>query len=127
VTQPSEDWEHFKQEIGLTAELEASAPNHVEVPATNWHQNFYIARSSIAGDGTFTARPFPSGSLVGPAWIQGKRTELGCKVNHSPTPTARMVKLTGDVWLMTSTDTAANQELTTNYRDTVRLFRSEPK
>lgn len=111
------DWARFKAEIGLTDEIETSAPNHVEIAAPN--KNFYIAPSVIAGSGTFAAESFPAETMIGPAWIKGARTELGCMGNHSVNPTAKMVVLGTDVWLMTKTEVAKSAELTTNYRETM--------
>lgn len=112
------DWYAFKAEIGLTDALEASAPNHIEIPAGEWQSNFYLAPSKISGEGTFAARSFPAGHVIGPAWIEGKRTELGCKGNHSQTPTAKMTFSQGNVWLVTIREVAKDEELTTSYRET---------
>jgi hypothetical protein len=117
------DWHSFKAEIGLTDALEQSAPNHVEIPAEEWRGNFYMAPSRIAGNGTFAALAFCGGSLVGPAWIKGKRTELGCYGNHSTTPTAKMMFRDGNVWLETIASVDRGAELTTNYRDTLSTMR----
>jgi len=111
------DWVRFKAEIGLTDELEASAPNHVEISEPN--KNFRIASSVIAGIGTFAASPFQTGALIGRAWIDGKRTELGSFGNHSISPTAEMVPIGNDVWLVTKTEVVRGEELTTNYRETM--------
>ena len=66
------DWQNFKEEIGLTDSLEASAPNYVEIPAEAWSGNFYTAPSLVAGNGTFASRSMRVGSVVGPAWVKGK-------------------------------------------------------
>ena len=117
------DWQNFKEEIGLTDSLEAGAPNHVEIPAEAWSENFYTAPSLIAGNGTFASLSLRVGSVVGPAWIKGKRTELGCFGNHSITPTAKMMFRDGDVWLETIIGVDRGAELTTNYRDTLSTMR----
>jgi hypothetical protein len=117
------DWHRFKGEIGLTPPMEASAPNHVEVHAEGLGNSFVISPSRIAGVGTFAARSFCAGSFIGPAWVCGKRTELGCYGNHSVAPTARMKFLGPDVWLVALVDVEPGDELTTNYRDTLAAMR----
>ena len=112
------DWQAFKKEIGITDELEASAPNHIEVSAGPSSENFYIGPSEIAGEGTLAAWNLPAEYVVGPAWLEGKRTVLGCKGNHSLKPTARIVVVPRGLWLVTNYRVEKNQELTTNYRET---------
>lgn len=115
------DWERFKDQIGLTGDAEAAAPNHVEVKSDGAGVNFEILPSQIAGFGTCAKRYFAAGDPVGEAWIGGKRTELGCFGNHSMAPNAAM-EPTGagpDVLLRAISDIAPGDEVTTNYRETI--------
>lgn len=111
-----EDWAAFKLEIGLTDLQETLAPNHVEVSVSD--DNFFIGPSRIAGEGVFADVDLPAGTLVGPSWINGKRTELGSKCNHSLAPSARMVFSDKLIQLITTRAVARGEELTTNYRET---------
>jgi len=110
------DWTAFKKEIGLTDLQETRAPNHIEVSISD--DNFYIAPSQIVGEGTFAETDLPEGSVVGAAWIGGKRTELGCKGNHSLKPNAAMLFSRDLIQLITLRTIRRGEELTTNYRET---------
>lgn len=103
--------------------MEAAAPNHVEISANEWKKNFWIGPSRIAGCGTFAARAFSAGAIIGPAWIAGRRTELGCYGNHSVAPTAYMKFSEGCVLLVALLNMNSGEELTTNYRDTLATIR----
>ena len=116
------DWELFRSEIGLTDAIENSAPNHVEISVIP--ERFYTAKSSLSGEGGFAKRDLDPGEIVGEAWIGGKRTELGCLVNHSKLPNCAMFFADGNVHLMAITLIGEGEELTTNYRDTMALWRS---
>lgn len=110
-----QDWQDFKQQIGLTDGLETVAPNHVEVEVDL--PDIFIAESEIAGEGTFAGKVFQPSELIGPAWLGGKRTLLGCKGNHSLKSNAMLVYGRFSIWLVATAKILKGQEITTNYRE----------
>lgn len=119
-----EDFARFCDEIGLTPEIRATAPNHAEVPTDDkWLRNFRIGPSEIEGNGTIAARDIAAGEIVGPAWSPDrKRAVLGCMGNHSPTPNAEMFFNSDGVWLVAREGISRGQEITTNYRHTMERW-----
>lgn len=80
-----------------------------------------LGTSQVEGTGVFPTRPFRNGEVVGPARLNGFRTQLGRYVNHSSNPNARMTLADhGDIMLVLTQD-ITQEEITTDYRHTLAL------
>ncbi len=71
----------------------------------------------LRGEGTFAGKVFQPSELIGPAWLGGKRTLLGCKGNHSLKSNAMLVYGRFSIWLVATAKILKGQEITTNYRE----------
>ncbi len=79
-----------------------------------------IRESLIHNVGVFAEKHFKKGDIIGPARLDGLRTQLGRYVNHSCKPNAAMVKLGDNIALMALTD-INSEEITTDYRNSLSL------
>jgi len=81
-------------------------------------QNWYIGQSHIHGVGIFANRDFPPNSFIDTA-IDSNRTitPFGSKLNHSWTPTARLVydHITRKYDIYTIKGISRNSEITADY------------
>ena len=82
--------------------------------------NIFLAPSKIHGVGVFTTYLAPNINIL--AAVKNKfKTIIGRYTNHSPTPNARIVIL-GDKTFLVALRVLSNEEITTNYRDSLKEF-----
>lgn len=79
-----------------------------------------VGESPIHGIGLFSLAEFQQGGHIGPARINGMRTEIGRYSNHSADPNAAMVVLdNGDIAMIATRLIRAGDEITTDYAQTI--------
>jgi len=82
-----------------------------------------VRPSEIAGQGLFATSDFSAGTVIGPASVDGKRTDCGRFINHHMTPNAYMrMREDGEGDVVALVDMRAGDEITTNYGATLALF-----
>lgn len=99
--------------------------DHIDLP--NGIYNFELQSSSIEGLGIFASCDIKAETLIGPARIDGKRTILGRRVNHSLSPNAMMIPNGEDLSLWSISDIKGKkggfngEEITIDYRFTITM------
>jgi hypothetical protein len=79
--------------------------------------DFYMAKSDIEGYGLFCARDVPEGYFFGLARFDGKRSQLGRMVNHSPFPNCLYAGVDSlNIGCYALTAIMAGNELVVDYR-----------
>lgn len=87
-----------------------------------------VSNSVIHGKGLFATAPMNAGYMI-PARLSGKRTPAGRYTNHSKTPNAKFIEVSGDIYLQLLSDVGGckggllGNEITIDYRDAVRVSR----
>ena len=79
-----------------------------------------IADSTISGKGLFAMADFEDGQVICKSRIGNNRTIAGRYANHEISPNAMMAADGGDINLVATRYIRAGEEITTNYRDTIR-------
>lgn len=122
-----EDFKNLLKEVNITeeqiqAEMEAAGPVfQLNLPYVR------ITESPIHGKGLFVTKAFKELELIGPATVEGKKTELGRYINHSLNPNATFLLNNGDVCIIAIKDIEGclgggpGTEITVNYRESPRL------
>jgi len=80
----------------------------------------YVAPSIIHGSGLFAGKQFLAGEIICTARKGDKKTIAGRYSNHSPNPNARMQNHGQDLLVIAAKNIQENEEIMTNYRDTIR-------
>jgi hypothetical protein len=113
------DYHKFLDEQGMSdsfvrkcSELEG---DRIDIKSSN----IVVKKSDIEGLGLFSVKQLSSGDFIMKAVLDGKRTEAGRYSNHSLTPNARAVRNGDDFDLYATSDIGDNEEITTNYRNTL--------
>ncbi len=83
-------------------------------------ENVYVAPSLIHGSGLFAKKDFMVGEIICTARKGDSKTIAGRYSNHSPMPNARMQEHRGDLLVISTQPIFYGEEITTNYRDTIR-------
>lgn len=78
-----------------------------------------ILKSCIHGVGLFASINYEEGSIIGLAYSNNEKTELGRYTNHSVSNNAKYEKKGNDIILIALKNIKAGEEITTNYRDTI--------
>lgn len=124
------DFERLLVEMNLTAEqVRAQSENEndrTELPYGSYR--IKVADSKVEGKGLFATGDILEGEVIAPARIGGKRTIAGRFTNHSLNPNARMVRSSlSDIDLVAIRKITGchggldGEEITVNYRESVRL------
>ena len=99
-----------------------------DMPDGSWP--FQLGKSPIHGRGVFASSHIESGSVIGPARLNGMKTPLGRYTNHSQAPNAIMHKVpNGDIILVSIRDIngysggMVGEEITIDYRESLKLHR----
>ena len=120
------DYENFLLEIGLTQsqmdEIVQNEDDLWEVELKDF--GLELRDSEIHGTGMFARQNFHTGDIIGLARVDEKRTQLGRYINHAVRPNCRFEIKKDHVLCVANTDIAIDEELTVNYRNTMRM-RSE--
>jgi hypothetical protein len=115
-----DDFPHFLKELGVTKErvkeLSENTEDRVDLDLKSY--GLFIDKSNIEGDGIWPSKTFKAGEVIGPAKINGQRTQLGRYVNHSVYPNAKMVVQDGDVYCI-AVKLIEKVEIVTDYRETL--------
>jgi len=80
-----------------------------------------VRDSDIEGKGLFSIEPFSAGQIIMPASIGGLRTIAGRYVNHAKNPNAVMVLHDNGDFFLEATSDIEGEEITTDYRETLKL------
>ncbi|MFA6718928.1 MAG: hypothetical protein WCS15_07595 [Prevotella sp.] len=86
-----------------------------------------VRKSDIDGRGLFATCPFSAGEVIAPAQIGDKQTPAGRYTNHSPTPNADMLLLSGDLVLVANKPISGclgggpGEEVTVDYRKVLKF------
>jgi quercetin dioxygenase-like cupin family protein len=119
LLQARDDYKRVLAETGMTDKQLVCISENV-LDQTTLKDNpydLYIDSSPIAGKGVFTKRDIPTGSTIGLARVNGKRTILGRYVNHSNKPNATLEQTdTGDLITVALTPILSGEELLCDYR-----------
>jgi hypothetical protein len=131
-------FESFKADYIRAIESHGISPEQAElitqdesdrIPMPHGSYKFQIGISPIHGKGTFATSRIEEDETIGPARIDGKRTDLGRYVNHSPFPNAAMVK-DGDMVYLVATKPIAGckggmvgDEITVDYGKVIEACR----
>lgn len=128
------DYKVMLDEVGFTHEVaKAQSENEDDqIPMPGGAHPYQIAKSPIDGMGYFLTAPCKAGAVLAPARIGEKRTPAGRYVNHSMTPNAKMIfSEDGNIYLIALRDIAGatgggiGEEVTTDYRETIKLLRAQ--
>ena len=115
------DYHRMLAEVGISHEtawaqsINEEDRQDVDLPGVT------LGPSQIHGTGVFAARDFAPGVLVGPARVDGLRSQLGRYTNHSLNPNARMMRDKDDILLVALAPIRDGDEITTDYRDSLAL------
>lgn len=83
-------------------------------------RNVAVADSPIEGRGLFAKREFDSGETIGPAYLDGVRTDtIGLYINHSVTPNAELLE---DGTIRALEPIRQGREITVNYREALPVI-----
>jgi hypothetical protein len=124
------DFETMLKEIGMTKEQvreqSENVTDMVELPYGGY--KIKVAKSKIEGRGLFATSDIEPEEMIAPARIKGFRTIAGRFTNHSLSPNARMVRgHDSDIHLVALRKINGchggldGEEITVNYRESVRL------
>lgn len=125
----NEDYQALLEQTGVTEEQvqeQVNTDDMIELPE-QYAPLVYVDQSSKSGNGLFANYNFNAGDHIIPARIAGYRTIGGRYSNHSLAPNAQMMLLdNGDVALVAIKPIIIGEEITTNYRDTLRNVWGQP-
>ncbi len=119
MTADQQDYEHFLSEFGCTEEC-VQAVTH---SGKRYHlpmQDLEVRESAIQGVGLFARRLFKAGEVITPALFKGLKTEAGRYTNHAAKPNARMIVHDENNIDLVATRDIQDEEITTDYRETLR-------
>jgi hypothetical protein len=123
IERDREDYRKMLAEYGFTHET-ARAQSEYEGDQTAILMDAHgimLAASPIEGHGIFATGSIPAGTIVAPARVSGKRTQVGRYTNHSTKPNAIMVlRSDGDIDLI-ATLNINHEEITIDYRESLKL------
>ncbi len=122
------DFEAMLVEVGVSAkqaeEQSKNTDDCIDLPMGSYR--FMVGPSPIEGVGVFATTPIDEGAIIGPARIDGLRTDLGRRTNHSRNPNAMMVhNPLGDIYLVASRSINGyeggepSEEITIDYRQAI--------
>ena len=114
------DYDKFLLEFGITEDIVQDVTNSSDVMVID-NAKFVIAKSEISGVGLFPFVKIAAGEVIAPALLDGVKTEAGRFTNHSGRPNAKMVVIDGDNINLVALESIVDEEITTNYRDTLRV------
>lgn len=128
-----EDFKKALDELGLTEEEAQVISNRDELAKIpdEYLWRLSVRPSPIHGKGLFLSCDAGPGELIAPATNLGVRTIAGKYVNHSATPNCQYERIGGEAFLVSlraiggSDGGFAGEELTADYRQSVRLSRGE--
>ena len=119
-----QDYEDMLHDLHVTADMVSVQSTNVLDQLAITLDGVRVGPSCIHGQGVMTKRHLMAGELVGPARVDGLRTQLGRYVNHYPHPNCKMGWLeNGDIGLFTIKDIPAGEELLVDYRQSVSLVK----
>ena len=125
MTADQQDYEHFLSEFGCTEEC-VQAVTH---SGKRYHlpmQDLEVRESAIQGVGLFARRLFKAGEVIAPALLKGLKTEAGRFTNHAAKPNAKMIVHDENNIDLVATRDIQDEEITTDYRETLRARGQEP-
>ncbi len=125
MTADQQDYEHFLSEFGCTEEC-VQAVTH---SGKRYHlpmQDLEVRESPIQGVGLFARRLFKAGEVIAPALFKGLKTEAGRYTNHAAKPNAKMIVHDENNIDLVATRDIQDEEITTDYRETLRARGQQP-
>jgi hypothetical protein len=119
------DFAAMHAELGLT---DHAAAIHRKMEDTHDMEPFIgphrvtVGLGSIEGNGVFALKAIRPGEVIAAVRLAGRRTPEARYCNHAREPNAQMAgRANGDVELVALRDIAFGEEVTVDYRGTVRL------
>ena len=125
LTADQEDYQQFLSEYGITEKyvraITYSGERH-HLPM----DDIEIRESAIQGSGLFAKRLFRAGDIIAPAAFNGYKTEAGRYTNHAAKPNAKMaVRDQRNIDLVAIRE-INDEEITTDYRETLKARGHQP-
>ncbi len=115
-----QDYERFLLEFNLSEE-DVQEVTHATDVAVIKSDKFIVAESEIDGYGLFPVGKTREGDVIAPALLDGVKTEAGRFTNHSGEPNAKMVVVDKNNINLVATKQISDEEITTDYRETLRV------
>lgn len=123
-----DDFYVMLDELGVSAEIvrQQSENTDDQVGFPHGIYKVKVGESSIEGKGLFATSDIKTGEIIAPARIDGKRTPAGRYTNHDKEPNAKMIVMSGDIYLVSTKDIDGcrggrnGEEITVDYRDSLK-------
>lgn len=118
ITAARKDFENVLEESGFTAD-QARHETEIEEDRIDIDLDeigLSIRTSPIEGVGVFVVNNIGKDELIGPARMDGMRTQLGRYINHSPIPNAVIRQVHDDLYVVALSGIIAGEEITIDYR-----------
>ena len=130
-----EDYKKVIAESGFAPETVKKQVENEEdqIPFPPGSYSVGVFPSNIDRLGLFATAAFEPGEVIAPARIKGKRTPAGRYTNHSKRPNSIMKMVDGQIILVALKDIKGckggmlGEEITVNYRDSLKLVKEEIK
>ena len=119
------DYAAFLSESGLLESLIREQSENTADQVEQPNASALVKPSPIEGKGLFARHSVSAGDVVMPARVGGKRTVAGRYVNHSVAPNCVMRLSGGDVDLVALRRIRSGEELTVDYRESLKLHTEE--
>lgn len=124
-----EDYKNALLDVGFTEDIvrNQSEDESDQIDMPHGSYKFMVSTSKIEGKGVFATAPIKNGEAIAPARIGGLRTPVGRYANHSAKPNSKMIRSGDSIVLIAIKDIGGckggqlGEEITTNYRDSVKL------
>ena len=114
-----EDYGRFLSAYGVSdndVRRETNSGNYLSLS----FDNIEVRKSDIHGKGLFGNWRFKTGQIIGPALLDGYKTQIARYANHAASPNARMVALDSENVVLVATRDIDNEEITTDYRESLQ-------
>jgi len=129
-----DDFQIMLNDLGVDADTvklqSENIADQIKMPI-EWSAATSVRDSDIEGKGLFLSWPVPSGTIIAPARIKGKRTPAGRYVNHSKNPNCFYTQTEcGTIYLVAKQDIhgcqggSGGEELTVDYRQSFALLKN---
>jgi hypothetical protein len=124
------DFNQAIAEYGFTPDIVKSISENTSdlVVMPSGLYKFIVGNSKIEGHGILCVADIREGEIIGPARINGKRTDLGRFTNHDKFPNAKMDMVNSDlINLVSIGNISEGEEITIDYRQALSLQRQPVK
>ncbi len=115
-----DDYQKFLLEFNQTEEDAQAATHSTDVVVLSSNR-VTVKRSLIEGLGLFVNGTIDKDEVIAPALLNGEKTEAGRYTNHSGEPNAKIIVIDEKNINLVAVRAIENEEITTDYRDTLRV------